>query len=279
MKPAWENRRRGIKLYRGDCLRILPALRCQADFLLADPCYGTTNAAWDVAHDYAALLPSVGERLRPGAIQAWFACGKFTFTLAAELGDLFRYDLVWQKSFAVGFLDSGQRPLRGHEAILIAADRLKGSTYNVQKVDAGTRKRKGRIVRKGKDSTLYGGHKPVTTWRDRGWRHPTSVLSFASEPHHVHRLHPTQKPVPLLEWLIRTYTDPGDLVLDFCFGSGSTAIACINTGRRFVGIERDRTFFARAVRRVENHLTQLTERGLIITVFGVPITIGPGKQP
>ena len=104
MKATWTNRRHGIRLYRGDCLRVLPDLRCQADFLLADPCYGTTNAAWDVAHDYSALLPALGARLKPGAVQAWFACGKFTFTLADELGKSLRYDLVWEKGSALGFL-------------------------------------------------------------------------------------------------------------------------------------------------------------------------------
>ena len=193
MKATWTNRRHGIRLYRGDCLRVLPALRCQADFLLADPCYGTTNAAWDVAHDYAALLPALSKRLKPGAVQAWFACGKFTFTLAGELGRLFRYDLIWEKS-------------------------------------------------------------DVPDWVDDGTRYPRSVLKFSTPAKGGPYWHPTQKPVPLLEWLIRTYTNPGDLVLDFCFGSGSTAIACINTGRRFIGCEKDRTFFRRAVMRIETHL-------------------------
>ena len=88
---------------------------------------------------------------------------------------------------------------------------------------------------------------------ETGYRYPTSVIAIPSVARG--NLHPAQKPVPLLEWLIKTYTNPGDLVLDFCFGSASTAIACINTGRRFIGCERDRTFFARAVKRIESHIS------------------------
>ncbi len=255
MKPAWENRRHGIKLYRGDCLRVLPGLRFQADFLLADPCYGTTNAAWDVPHDYEVLLPILANRLKPAAMQAWFACGKFTFALARELGKLFRYDLIWEKSGVVGFLDARRKPLRAHESILIAADRLHGTKYNPQKT---SRQKTSRRVIEGSLTTLYGNAGDRPEWIDDGTRFPRSVLSFKSLNRAIDHYHPTQKPVPLLEWLIRTYSDPGDLVLDFCFGSGSTAIACINTGRRFVGMEKDRTFFARAVKRIETHLAKPT---------------------
>ena len=256
MKATWENRRRGIRLYRGDCMRVLPALRCQADFLLADPCYGSTKAVWDVGHDYQALLPALSERLKPAAVQAWFCCGKFAFRMENQLGKQFRYDLVWEKSNAVGFLDCERKPLRAHESILIACDRWKDSLYHPQK-EQGPIKRKGTIHLKFDQTTLYGKQAfEKTRWSDDGSRYPRSVLRFPSEAHHVRRWHPTQKPVDLLEWLIRTYTDPSDLVLDFCGGSGSTAIAAINTGRHCVLIERDRTFFSRAVRRIEEHLAQ-----------------------
>ncbi len=161
--------------------------------------------------------------------------------------------LNWEKSQAVGFLGARRKPLRSHENILIAADRMEGSTYNPLMVPSGKRPGKRR-PRSSATTTLYRQRGDPGLQGETGERFPRSVLRFASLNHATNNYHPTQKPVPLLEWLIRTYTNPGDLVLDFCFGSGSTAIACINTGRRFVGCEKDRTFFRRAVMRIETHL-------------------------
>jgi site-specific DNA-methyltransferase (adenine-specific) len=253
MKPTWEDPRYNIRLFRGDCLRVLPELRSRADFLLADPCYGTTKATWDVRHNYAVLLPALADRLKPAAVQAWFACGKFTFEMAARLGKTFRYDLVWEKSNAVGFLDARRKPLRAHESILIACQRLAASTFHPVKTVACSPRPRGDASLGSRATTLYGKASWKRTWREDGRRFPRSVIFVPSEAKQRNQ-HPTKKPVALLEWLIETYTNPGDLVLDFCFGSGSTAVACINTGRRFVGCERDRTFFAQAVRRIKDHI-------------------------
>lgn len=250
---AYRHRRRGIRLIHGDCLDVLPRLRCRADLLICDPPYGTTNWAWDVAPDYGALLPVLLARLTPRAVQAWFACGKFTWPLVAVLGPMFRYDLIWEKARAVGFLDANRKPLRSHESVLIAAQGFQGSTYNPQKTPSGS-PRIGGLLRRhgGADSTsLYGSHK-ATVWSDDGTRFPRSVLRFKSE---LRGMHPTKKPIALLEWIIRTYSHPGDLVMDPFAGCASTAIACANTGRRFLGIERDRGFFRTAVKRIAARTT------------------------
>lgn len=162
----------------------------------------------------------------------------------------FKYTLVWEKSKATGWLNAKKQPLRAHEDIVVFYD--KQCTYNPQMVN-GKPYDKGMISR---ETGAYGEcSKPTKIKNEDGLRCPRSVQYFVTAESEG-KLHPTQKPIELYEWLIKTYTNENDLVLDPCFGSGTTAIACINTGRRFVGFERDTKFFQIAKDRIEKRLKQ-----------------------
>jgi site-specific DNA-methyltransferase (adenine-specific) len=180
---------------------------------------------------------------RGGAI-ALFAQLPYAADVINANRDWFRYDWIWEKSCAVGFLNANRMPLRAHENILIFYDGL--PTFNPQKT-AG----ESYATRSGNHKTsIYGRYKPIyKTINADGQRYPRDVINFAREQHTIHT---AQKPVKLCEYLILTYTDPGETVLDNCMGSGSTGVACVNTGRNFIGIELDEKIFDMAKKRIED---------------------------
>lgn len=173
-----------------------------------------------------------------------FGYGLFSAKLIMSRPKLYRYSLIWHKSMAVGFLNAKKKPMNAHEDIMVFYKAL--PTYNPQMTE-GKPYKKGSS---GKFSTNYGkvakkgpaGHNP-------GLRYPRSVLEFQNSNHKS--LHPTAKPLPLIEWLVKTYTNPGDLVLDNCMGFGTTGVACFNTGRSFIGIEKAPHYFDIAKNRLE----------------------------
>ena len=157
--------------------------------------------------------------------------------------DWYRYDMIWQKSKKCGFLNANLQPMRSHESILIfnRPGFFKGSTYNPQKTEGG----KAGIKTTNNCSSVYRDTGKYTHVSD-GFQHPGSILSFKSE----FGDHPTQKPVGLMEWLIKSFTNDKDILLDPFMGSGSTGVAAINTGRQFIGIEREQQYFDIALRRI-----------------------------
>jgi site-specific DNA-methyltransferase (adenine-specific) len=166
---------------------------------------------------------------------------------ASNLGDL-RYEIIWQKSNATGHLNAKRMPLKGHENILVFY--RKQPTYNPQKTLGHQRK----VAVKRKDITeIYGSQTFTTLPYDSTERYPTSVITFSSDKQRSN-LHPTQKPVALLSWLIQTYSNPGDTVIDNCMGSGSTGEACVLTSRKFIGIEQDKFYFDTAKTRIDSIL-------------------------
>jgi len=221
------------------------------DAVITDFPYGTMNAKWDRGLDLVRWWDVVRRKLKPTGIVAGFAAGRFLFELHASNPQWFRYDLIWEKHLSVGFLDANHRPLRAHEYILIFSPRPKSAVYNPQKTPSGV-PAKGECKRAARQSTLYRGHAKGFTWNDDGTRHPRSVLRFDSVGRGSERGHPTQKPLELLRWLVRSYTRRGGLVCDPCFGSGTTAEACAIEGRRFLGFERERRFFNFAARRLKH---------------------------
>jgi len=155
-----------------------------------------------------------------------------------------RYEWIWEKSRATRFLNAKKAPLKAHENILVFYDRAPG--YHPQFSKA----KPYRIARGAHFNPNHGQVIGAAVMENSGYRYPRSILRFASG---AHTIHPTQKPVALFEYLVRTYTNPGELVLDSCIGSGTTAIACLNSGRRFIGFEKDKRFFGIAHRRIVAH--------------------------
>lgn len=226
-----------IQLFCGDCLDIMPKLAPVA-LVLCDLPYGVTRNKWDSVIPLAALWV---EYKRVAPLVVLTSAQPFTAGLMGAATMTFRYEWIWEKNIASDFLNAKKKPLKIHENILVFGE---GKTYNPQ-MTAG---RPYRQKRAGKDDTgsNYGDIAQRTDTVNAGVRYPKTVLRVAREV----GLHPTQKPVALMEYLIKTYTNPGDTVLDNCMGSGTTGVACVNTGRSFIGIEKDPAYFASAQNRI-----------------------------
>jgi site-specific DNA-methyltransferase (adenine-specific) len=228
---------------KGDCLAVLPTLPSQSvDLIFTDLPYGTLNCKWDVKLPLAQLWQQWKRLLRPRGAVLLFGQQPFSSELVFSNRRWFRYEWVWEKSNAVGFLNANKMPLRAHESVMVFYPNL--PTYNPQKT-AGKPYRSN-----GKRHGVYAGYstsRKSATVNETGERHPRSVLKFASNKRTVH---PTQKPAELCEYFIRTYTNEGATVLDCCMGSGTTGVAAGRSGRNFIGIERDPEFFLKAAGRI-----------------------------
>lgn len=246
----------GIDFYCGDCLEVMPRLSAEGvrvEMVLTDPPYGTTNCRWDSVIPFAPMwdcVKSVSYSTTPTLI---FCQQPFTSTLGSSNLKNLRYSWVWEKTQPTGFLNAKRMPMKAHEDILVFYGKL--PKYNPIKTDGHRRvvstAYQKSVCRTGDIYNDYTNFKDYDTTE----RYPRSVIQFKSDKQ-LTSLHPTQKPVPLLEYLITTYTDPGDTVLDFAMGSGSTAEACIKTGRRFIGIEIDRHYFDVAETRIRKFLSE-----------------------
>ena len=216
------------------------------DSVITDPPYGTTALAFDqIVIDWPAWWAEVHRITKEAGVIVCFAADLFTVDLIQSNRKHYRYRLVWEKTMPVGFFSANKRPLRAHEDVLVFTRRMEDSTYNAQKTAGEAWKRPGRSSAAHYESTAENN--PVES---DGERHPKSVIHFAN-PNNC-SLHPTQKPLDLMEWLVRTYTNPNDRVLDPFAGSGSTGAACVMLGREFVGVELDPAYHATAQRRVAN---------------------------
>ncbi len=225
-------------LMRGDCLELMPRLRNQSvHLMLCDPPYGVTDCEWDRKIPQEGMWAEYLRLLKPNGVIAMFAQQPFATELAAPVRKLLRYDWVWDKHAVTGFANAKKMPLRRHENVLIFYHRL--PTYHPQ----GLRPCRPR-THKGQ-SPVYGAiDRSAAVQRMTGY--PQSIIAFKRDRGSV----ACQKPVEMLEYLIRTYTNAGDLVLDNAMGTGSTGVAAVNAGRRFVGIEIDPERFRIADKRI-----------------------------
>jgi site-specific DNA-methyltransferase (adenine-specific) len=223
-----------------------------ADMILCDLPYGITSCKWDKVlpldklwHEYNRIIKD------NGAIVLTATC-KFAIDLINANRRNFRYDLIWEKTMAVGFANSKRMPMRKHEIILVFYRHL--PVYNPQglvQLEKPVKHKHGKVKNgSGKHESVYRDGSLSNEYITTHTNYPKSILRFANPNHGS--LHPTQKPVELFEYLIRTYTNEGDLVLDNCIGSGTTAVACLNTGRRFVGIERDEGYYSKSIERIKS---------------------------
>lgn len=222
------------------------------DAIITDFPYGTLNKRnkWDKVIDFSDFWKEVDRIKKPSTPVVSTAQMPFTAYLISTNYRDFKYTLVWEKSKATGYLNAKKQPMRAHEDIVVFYD--KQCTYNPQMVQ-GEPYNKGKAVR---DTMAYGKQtKAVLVKNDTGLRYPRSVQYFVTAESEG-KLHPTQKPIALFEWLIKTYTNEGDLVIDPCMGSGTTAIACINTNRKFIGFEKDADYFDIALNRIKTRMSE-----------------------
>lgn len=237
------------QLYNGDCLELMKNIANKSvDLILCDLPYGVTRNKWDSEIPLSPLWEQYKRIIKDGGTTILFGSGMFTAGLMISNKKDWKYNLIWEKTTPTGFLNAKKMPLRAHEDICVFC---KGrTTYNPQKTSGHERKvSTAKHKRNCRMSTDYGDY--AFTGYDSTERYPRSVLKFKTDKQKC-ALHPTQKPVALLEYLIRTYTNEGETVLDNCMGSGSTGAACINTGRNFIGIELDPGYFDIAKSRIEN---------------------------
>lgn len=236
-----------MELMLGDCLdRMKEIPDGSVDLVLTDPPYGTTACKWDAVIPFEPMWEQVKRVLKKNGAAVFTASQPFTSALVMSNPKNFRYSLVWEKTTASGHLNAKKMPMRAHEDILVFYSSL--PTYNPQKTQGHKRKVAANVDRAQKLSECYGSQSGVTTY-DATDRYPRSVIKTSTDKQKS-SMHPTQKPVALMEYLTRTYTNEGETVLDFAMGSGTTGVACVNTGRRFIGVERDPEYFRIATDRI-----------------------------
>lgn len=233
------------QLHLGDCLEIMKQIPDRSvDMVLADLPYGTTKCAWDVIIPFAPLWEQYLRIARPGAAIVLCAAQPFSSLVVASNPAHYRYEWIWEKGNATGFLNAKRQPLRAHESAQVFY--RKQPTYNPQ-MTSGHQRRTAK--RKTVNSECYGKAIALTEY-DSTDRYPRSVQYFSSDKQKA-AFHPTQKPVAWMKFLVASYTKDFDTVLDNTMGSGTTGVACAEIGKRFfIGIERDAKHFATAQSRI-----------------------------
>lgn len=238
-----------VNLKLGDCLEKMSEIPDgSVDMILADLPYGTSRNTWDVQIPMRPLWRQIERVIKKNGAIILHAQGMFTADLMTGNRKLWRYNMVWQKTQPTGFLNANRMPLRAHEDICVFYKAP--PIYHPQKTFGHVRKVSTAEHKRGsKKSTDYGDY-GLTTY-DSTERYPTSVLRFPTDKQKS-AVHSTQKPVALEQWLIRSYTEPGDTILDVCMGSGTTGVAAVSTGRSFIGIEIDPEYYAIATKRIQD---------------------------
>lgn len=237
-----------VKLFLGDCLEVMKEIPDNSiDLILCDLPYGTTACKWDSIIPFEPLWGHYNRIAKPTAAIVLTASQPFTSALVMSNPKMFKYAWVWEKNKGTGHLNAGRMPMKYHEDICVFS---KGpTTYNPQ-ITTGHRPMNRAT---NKQNNIYGRHGSVESG-GATTRKPRSIIKcnvVNNDGSSGARLNPTQKPVELMEYLIRTYTNEGEIVLDNCMGSGSTGVACINTGRSFIGIEYDEDQFYGAANRID----------------------------
>lgn len=238
-------------LYNADCLEKMKEIPAKSiDMILCDPPYGLTRCKWDKKINLKQMWEQYERIIKDNGVICLFAQTKFYYELIKSNEKLFRYDLIWDKVLVTGFLNANRQPLRRHEQIAIFYK--KQPKYNPQMRTGKPLHAKGNIKsRKIKKNNVYDNFYATPDLRKGSTeKYPTSILKF-QKLHSSQMLYPTEKSIELLEYLIRTYTDENDLILDNCMGSGTTGVACKNTNRNFIGIEIDEKAFEIAKKRLE----------------------------
>ena len=243
-----------IDLINGECLEEMDKLIAQGiivDAIICDLPYGITSCSWDSVIDFEEMWLRLNKLIKPNGAIVLFGSEPFSSALRMSNIKNYKYDWKYEKNKSTGFLNAKRQPLLNYEDICVFYK--KQCTYNPQKTKAGKVYKRG-LVKRDKDlkiqqSDNYGEQKDFIQIDD-GSRYPKRIQYFNNNET-AKQVHPTQKPVALMEYLIKTYTNENETVLDFTFGSGSTGVACKNTNRNFIGIEMDENYFNIAKERCD----------------------------
>lgn len=243
-------------LYNDDCFNVFPKIRdSTVDLILVDLPYQCTALHWDHKIDLDKMWVQLKRIMKPNGQALFFCTTKFGFDLINANRKWFKCDIVWEKTKAVGHLASKKTLMRKHEMIYLFHSLVRPKdvkfAYNPQ-MTKGEPYSRGKLLNK--NSTLYQSQVEYTHENLSGDRFPTSIIKLGNSADIKNRLHSTQKPVELCEWLIKTYSNEGDTVLDFTMGSGSTIVAAINTNRKYIGIEMDGEIYKKAEERIQKLL-------------------------
>lgn len=247
-----------IKLYKGDCLEVMKSIPDKSiDMILCDLPYGTTACKWDVTIPFDKMWEQYGRVCKENAVIALFGNEPFTSLLICSKLDWFKYRIDWDKVVPSGFTYARFRPMQQTEDISIFSNGGGKTLYNPQMIKRDT------PIKAGGNNVITSIYRKVNGMGEGKkyekayeYKFPTTHIKFTKI--RQGSLHPTQKPVELLEYLVRTYSTEGDTVLDNCMGSGSTGVACVNTNRNFIGIEKDENYFKIAEKRIKQAQSQLT---------------------
>lgn len=244
-----------MNLMKGDCLEMMKLIPDgSVDMVLCDLPYGTTACAWDAVIPFEQLWDAYSRMVKAGGAIVLTASQPFTTALISSNIKAFAYSWVWDKRVGANFVQAKRMPLKTTEDVLVFCMNGKTPSYNPQMVpkDKPT-KISSHAVNSG-SIPLRGPARDNFEGKEYTESYPGQILSFSNRAKGQRGFHPTQKPVALMEYLIRTYTNEGDTVLDNTMGSGTTGVAAANTGRKFIGIERDDKYFAIAQKRIEDAL-------------------------
>lgn len=234
------------KIYLGDCLQVMKDIPDKSiDAIITDPPYGTTACKWDSVIPFEPMWEQLKRIIKPNGAIVLFGSQPFTSALVMSNPKMFKYEWIWDKKQSGNPFLVKKQPLKRHENIMAFG----GASYYPQMVKGKMRKKGG-----GRRSLIFGNTKEKVNDE----YYPTSFLEVPNCSDRKDRFHPTQKPISLMEYLIKTYTNEGETVLDFCAGSGTTAVACINTGRNFIGIEKEEKYVDIANKRIKDTLEQQT---------------------
>jgi site-specific DNA-methyltransferase (adenine-specific) len=243
-----------IELHRGDCLEVMQGIPdTSVDLVLTDLPYQVTACRWDIRVPLEPLWAHYKRIIKPNGAVVLTATQPFTSMLVMSNREWFRYELIWSKGRATGHLDARRRPMKSHESILIfSANKI---VYNPQFHVKEYRNIKHKTWRSRTD--CYNNFDLTADRTISAYLgYPHSIICIPAVKGQERGLHPTQKPVALMEYLIRTYSNEGETVLDSCMGSGTTLVACLNTNRHGIGIEKDPEIFATAEKRIAAELNK-----------------------
>ena len=246
------------KIYNEDCLEGMKRIPDNSvDMILCDLPYGTTACKWDTIIPFKPLWEQYERVIKDNGAIVLTASQPFTTVLINSNFDMFKFCLVWDKDKAGNFALAKKRPLISHEDIVVFYG--KQPTYNPQMTESGSnrdRQKKSYTRPTSSSVGMASGVFKASKTHNEGLRYPKSILRYKRNWRPQDSDHPTQKPTDLFEYLIKTYTNKGETVLDNCMGSGTTAIACINTERNFIGFELDKTYYEKSLERIKNHAAQ-----------------------
>lgn len=226
-----------------DCLELMPQMESGIfDMILCDLPYGTTACKWDAIIPFDKLWEQYERLIKPNGAIVLFGAEPFSSLLRMSNLKMYKYDWIWEKSRPSGISLSKNQPMRKHEMIIVFAPGKTTFNKQLEEKEASGIVSKRKAWKTWNTSSEHGLNKTEPKFCNEK-RNPTTILKFSSVSNFPKSLHPTQKPVPLFEYLIKTYTNEGELILDNCAGSGTTGEACYNTGRNYIQIEREQKYF------------------------------------